>query len=126
MPETDLDAVRRALGTICLDVDGSQQHEEPKLKSVKPGSDEAFYMLAAFCFDLARKLDYVFKATRAFADYADRDLAGEVKADYDYLYDRRLKTWRERAERAEEVLLRLYREIGKEHEALLTRAASRR
>jgi hypothetical protein len=126
MPETDLDGVKRALGTICLDVDGSQQHETPKLKSVEPGSVEAYYMLAAFCFDLARKLDYVFKATKAFAEYADRGLASEVKDDYDYLYDRRVKTWKERAERAEEVLLRLYNEIAKDHEALLKRAAGRR
>jgi hypothetical protein len=123
MPETDLEAVKGALGNLCIIVDGSQQHETRKLDSVEPGSVEAYYMVAAFCFDLARKLDYVFKATKAFADHADGDLAREVKADYDVLYDRRVKTWKERAERAEEVLLRLYDEVAKDHDRLLERAA---
>lgn len=126
MPESDLDAIKRALGSICLIVDGSQHHGTPKLASVEPGSVEAYYMLAAFCFDLARKLDYVFKATKAFAEHADADLAREVKKDYDYMYDLGVETWKERAERAEKVLLRLYNEIAKDHEVLLTKAAGRR
>lgn len=129
MPATDLAAVQRALGNMCLIIDGNQQHEEPKLRSVDPGSVDAYYMLAAFCFDLNRKLHYLFKATREFAreGHTDRAMANEVKRDNDYMYDDpSVKTWKERAERAEKVLLRLYNEIHEEHEKLLQESAKRR
>ena len=129
MPETDLEAVQRALGNICIVVDGNQQHTGPKLESVEPGSLEAYYMLAAFCFDLNRKLHYIFKVTREFAreGHTDTVVAREVKDDNDYMYDDpRVTTWKERAERAEEVLRRLAKEIHKEHNDLLDRASRRR
>jgi hypothetical protein len=126
MPETDPKAIERALGSICVIADGSMKHNTPKLKSVQPGSVEAYYMVAAFCFDLARKMDYVFKATEKFAEHADRDLAREIKRDNQSLYDERVVDWKEFAERAEEVLLRLYSEIHERHEALLERAAAKK
>jgi hypothetical protein len=126
MPEADLEAVKRALGNICLDVDGNQEHESPKLASVKPGSVEAYYMVAAFCFNLTRKLHYMFKATKGFAGNADGKLAQEIKKDNEYLYDRSMTTWKERAERAEKVMLRLYGDIHEEYERLLEEAAKKR
>lgn len=126
MPETDLAAVEGALGNICIIADGSQKHGTSKLGSVQPGSVEAYYMVASFCFDLARKMDYVFKATRDFAEHADRELAREIKRDNDSLYDESEVGWKELAERGERVLLRLYSEIHEEHEALLKRAARQR
>jgi hypothetical protein len=123
MPEADLERVERALGNICIIADGSMKHSTSKLQSVQPGSVEAYYMVAAFCFDLARKMDYVFKATEGFAEHADRDLAREVKRDNNSLYQEREVDWKTLAERAEGILLRLYNEIHERHEDLLNRAA---
>jgi|SRR5882724_6045114 len=112
------------LGAICLAVDGVQIRRASKLKSVKPGSVDGFYMLATYAFDLARKMEYVYKATREFARQADPKLAAEIKRDNDAL-DALGTDWKARAEKAEEIILRLYNEIGEEHEKLLEQVAGK-
>ena len=43
----------------------------PKLASVAPNSEEGFYLLATYCFDLTRKMKYLFDATKDFGAFAD-------------------------------------------------------
>lgn len=114
-----------ALGGIALAVDVIQTKGQSKLKSVEPGSVDAYYMLAAYVFDLSRKLEYVYKASRQFALQADPALAAEIKKDNEAL-GALGANWKAVAEKAEEILLRLYREIAEEHEILLKLAAARR
>jgi hypothetical protein len=89
---------------------------------VKPGSEEAFYLLATYCFDIQRKLECMYKATRAFARKGDPALARQLLAD-----ERRINapglTWKQRALRAEARMLELQREIGKEHLRVLIEVA---
>jgi hypothetical protein len=91
--------------------------------TVKPGSEEAFYLLATYCFDIQRKLECMFKATRAFARKGDPRLARQLLHD-----ERRINapglTWKQRALRAEARMLELQREIGREHLRLLIEVAN--
>ena len=118
----------RALGGVCLAVDVIQIAHHRKLSTVKPGSDQAFFMVAAYAFDLARKLEYIFKATRPFALDADPALAAEIKkdnAELAALSESALAgNWEPVAKKAEDILLRLNGEISKEHARLLDQAAS--
>lgn len=113
-----------ALGGIALAVDDIKVRLNPKLKSVEPGSVDGFYLLAAYVFDVARKLEYVYKATRVFALQADPALAAQIQRDNKAIEATGMR-WKEAAEKAEEILLRLYREIGEEHEQLLNLVARR-
>jgi hypothetical protein len=125
MPETDFEAVERALGSVCYAADRIPRLMSPKLTSVKAGSNESYYMLATFCFDAARKMEYVFKALRPFAEGGDPDLAREIKRHNDDINAPDL-TWEERARRAESIMLELFGEIGEDHEDVLNEAARRR
>lgn len=87
-----------------------------------PGSEEAFYLLATFCFDLQRKMEYLFKTTRAFGEQGDAELARDLLADQLYINEPGL-TWKQRAFRAEARMLELRREIGDDHRDLLKRVA---
>jgi hypothetical protein len=122
MSNGDDETVRKALGGICMISEKSTSHGAAKLDSVTIGSDDAYYMLAAFCFDLSRKLNYVFMATRDFAQHADPALARQVLEDGAAINQSRL-SWEQRARKAEEILLRSVREFGEEHERLLRQAA---
>lgn len=122
MPTEDTNSVERALADICVISEKSTTYTSPKLASVKLGSDEFLYMLAAFCFDLSRKMDYLFKATREFAPAASQALAREVLKDNNAINATGL-TWKQRAERAEEIMLRLAAEIGKAHDEVVRKAA---
>lgn len=90
---------------------------------VKAGTLEAFYLLATYCFDLQRKMEYLYKATRAFGPLGDPAVARQLLED-----ERRVNapgiTWKQRALRAEARMLELQREIGREHLELLRSVAS--
>jgi len=88
-------------------------------------------MLAAFCFNLSRKLEYFFLATKEFGQDADRAIAQRLKRDRDELA-RAGRDWRSIAVKEEELMRRIYGEIKDDYEALwatktgrdtLTRAA---
>jgi len=112
-----------ALGGVSLAVDIIHTGWEPKLSSVKPGSVEGFYMLATFVFDLSRKLEYVFKATKEFAPRADSTLAREIKQDNATLRAHG-QNWEAAAKEAEKIMLRLQTAIRGEAEQLLNQAAA--
>lgn len=117
-------STERALANMCLAFDSIPRLGTPKLSSVDPKSIDGFYLLAAYCFDLARKMEYLFLATRDFARAADSVLAREIKTDNAQVYGTGA-SWREIAEREEAIILRLFTKegIGKEHEQLLNEAA---
>lgn len=116
------------LRIICVVLDRNQHLQTPKLASVEPGSIDAYYMLAAFCFDLNRKLYYTYKAARAmFPESAPfptdaKSIAREVKRDNDTVAEAG-QDWKDTAEALERVMLRLFKEINEDHERLLNRMA---
>jgi hypothetical protein len=118
-------SAERALGSICIIADSIPRKTAPKL-TMEPGSKEGFYMLAAYCFNLARKMEYVFKATREFGREADPTLARDIKTTGDEIYGNPKSSWQEIAKKEEEALLRVFRDIEAEHERLLNAAVNRR
>lgn len=118
-------SVERALGSICLIADSIPRKTAPKL-TMEPGSKEGFYMLAAYCFNLARKMEYVFKATREFGREADPALARDIKRIGDAIYGDPKSSWQEIAKKEEGALLDVFKEIEAEHERLLNAAAGGR
>ena len=93
-------------------------------RPVKPGSEEAFYLLATYCFDLQRKFEYLFRATRKFALKGDPALARELLRDEQRINANGL-TWKQRAMRAEARMLELQKAIGPDHLRLLQQVAQR-
>jgi hypothetical protein len=85
---------------------------------LQPGTAEFDWMLATYCFDLARKLEYICKATLDYAPQADRQLARQVFTDNEAINENGL-SWEARARRAEQILRNLYEEIGPRHEEFL-------
>ncbi len=81
-------------------------------------------MLAAFCFDLSRKVNYLFQATRDFASQADPALARLMMDDNNAINEDGL-TWEQRARIAEQIMLRSVAELGNQHEQALRAAAER-
>jgi hypothetical protein len=120
--QADVKRIRSALGTLCICVEGSQHEKTDKLDSVDMDSRETFYMPAAFCFDISRKLDYIFMTMRPFADDADRGIARRVLSDNEKAYKRGMR-WEEAARTTERVFLKVLREMHDEHEQLLREAA---
>jgi hypothetical protein len=113
---------QQALADIAIISERVTKGVTPKLSTVRPGSADFDFMLATFCFDLARRLNYAFKATRGFAAYADPALASEVLKDNEAI-NREGLTWEQRARAAEEIMLRTTGEIEAEHDRLLREAA---
>jgi hypothetical protein len=113
-------SVNSALGAMAVVVDRIPTMTKNKLLGIKPGSDEAFYLLAAYCFNLSRKLEYFFLAAREFGLDADRTVVQRLKRDRDELA-RAGSEWREIAEKEEELMRRLYGEINNDYETLWKR-----
>ena len=112
-------AVPRALAV--LPGNGGVKGKSNKLDSVEVGSEESFYMLATFCFDLYRRMLYMAKPARALRDHIPPDLAREILED-DAAIDRG-EGWRERAKTAQKIMLRLHEELSDEWARDLKRAA---
>lgn len=125
MSHNGRESIETAVGNIAIISEKSTTRKSKKLKSVKIGSDEAYYMLAAFCFDLSRKLNYLFRATQEFAPKADPELAQLFMEDNEAINEDGL-TWEERAQRAEAIMLRSVGELGEQHERVLREVAGRR
>lgn len=110
-------SVNSALGSVAIIVDQIPHMFDNKLKGLKPGSDDAFYMLAAFCFNVSRKLEYFFLATKEFGQDADRAIALRLKRDRDELASAGTD-WHSIAVKEEELMRRIYGEIKDDYEAL--------
>jgi hypothetical protein len=113
-----------ALANIAIIAERSTTRTSAKLEAVKIPSDEAYFMLAAFCFDLSRKMNYLFKATREFGLQGDPELAQQFIEDNEAINKTGL-TWEQRARAAEAIMLRSVQELGEEHERLLVEVAGK-
>jgi hypothetical protein len=116
-------------GLLAQALSDNLKHDDGKLEALEkalekhfdPAESEGFYMLAAYCFDISRKLWYVFQATKQYALEADRDLARQILAD-----DERLEaeaTWEGRAKTAERILRDQWHHWGVARNVLLREAA---
>ncbi|MGH7702712.1 MAG: hypothetical protein ACREMO_06435 [Gemmatimonadales bacterium] len=117
------DTEATALGSIALLADKPVKLNSPKLQSTVPGTDnDPVYLALTYCFDLMRRMEYIFKATESFALQGDPELARAIEVDNETLNAADL-TWKQRAERAQGIMIRLYEEVGDRHDALLRRVA---
>ena len=117
-------SLQTAVGGIALVSEKTTTWKTAKLDSVKIPTDEDYYMLATFCFDLSRKMNYLFRATREFASDGDQDLARQLIADNDAINAKGL-SWEQRARIAEGIMLRTVNELWEEHEQALRNVAGR-
>ena len=117
-------SVERALADIAIISELTVKHPTNKL-DISLHSDDFLYMLATFCFDLARRQDYLWKATRGFAEQASPELAKEVLEDNERINEEGL-SWKQRAERAHEIMFKRTDEIHMEHAAAIRKAAGSR
>ena len=69
-----------ALGSVALAANDVITHTSPKLKAHQT-QQEQLWMVTAYVFDLARKMELIYRATRRFArqDKADPELAKLIK-----------------------------------------------
>ena len=115
-----------ALGAMSLLADRPIKQLSPKLQSTRSTNrydpNDPVYLALTYCFDLMRRMEYLFKATKGFALSADPQLAREIQRDNATLNQDGL-TWQRRSELAEEIMVRLYGEIGDEHAKLLKEVA---
>jgi hypothetical protein len=102
------------LGMIALGADDNHRGLTPKLGSVGSDPDARFYMLAAFCFDLSRKLKYISLALKEYYPDAPPEFAKKIRDHERYINPRpeaNFISWQLMAERAEEVMKALWSEV---------------
>jgi hypothetical protein len=107
--------IEAVLGTLSAGTTPPPKGLTEKLASVKVGEPESFYMLATYCFDLSRKLQYLSKAARPFMEHIPADLEQEIEKDTQQINGPNM-SWKDRAEVAEKIMLRLHDEL--EHAAV--------
>ena len=116
---------------IGIAIDGLPIHTSPKLQSVEPDQSEAYYLLATYCFDLQRKMQYLYRilnrvarrvADQGLEDEQLRAISKELLADEEKLNGPGM-TWRQRAEGMERRMIELHAMIEKDREELLRRFA---
>jgi len=111
------------LGSISLAADTPVRRDSVKLTpDLRPGTPEFDWMLATYCFDLARKLEYICKITLEYAPQGDPAIARQI-LDHNEQINEADASWETRARRAEAALLELYREFGDTHERILREVA---
>jgi hypothetical protein len=126
--------VENALGTIALAADDvtctdhnspaafrlplAQMFEEDPLKRgkavLKP--EEAVYILATFCFDLTRKMEYIYKALAPYALQADPALAREIFNDNEEMNRAKLSGWKAAAETGQRLIHDIWHQVHEHHE----------
>ena len=114
-------SVNSALGAMALIVDQIPKMSSPKLEGMKPGSEESFYLLAAYCFNLSRKLEYFFLAAREFGLDADQTVIQRLQRDRTELS--KVSGWQAIAEKEEELMRRLFNEISGDYDAMWNRVS---
>jgi hypothetical protein len=67
-------------------------------------------MVATYCFDLMRRLEYLIKVAQPFAEHVPPELSVRFMLDSNKI--NAPDTWKGRAEAAEKVMLELSRESG--------------
>jgi hypothetical protein len=102
------------LGMMALGSDDNQRGLTPKLASVGTDPDERFYMLAAYCFDLSRKMKYMSLALQEYYGDTPPEFAKKIRDHERYINPRpeaNFISWKEMAERSEEVMKALWSEV---------------
>ena len=118
-------SVERALADIAIISEQVVHHKDTQSKLDIPlHSDDFLYMLATFCFDLSRRMDYLWKATSGFAGQASQNLAREVLKDSEAI--NAPADWKQRAERAHEIMIRLAGDTDAGHAEAIRKAAGSR
>jgi hypothetical protein len=118
----DHPTIEAVLGTLSGGGQPPPRGLTKKLEAVQVGSPESFYMLATYCFDLSRKLEYLSKVSLPYAEHIPQEIAQEMLEDTKRISAADVP-WEERAKAAEEIMLRLHEEIGAEAKRALERAA---
>jgi hypothetical protein len=102
------------LGFIALGTDDHLRGLTPKLGSVGSDPDQRFYMLAAFCFDLSRKMKYISLALKDFYGDCPPEFAKKIR-DHERRINPRPEanfiSWQEMATEAEAVMKELWSEV---------------
>lgn len=112
-----------ALGAIANALDGWPKKTSKKFKGLDPRSDEAYHKLVSYVLEIARKLEYVYLATRPFALEVDPALAARIKGDNARL-EKYTDNWRAYAEEAETILIELIGKTHDDHDKILDLAAA--
>ena len=118
--------VTKALGNLALLADQSVKQHSPKLSLPQlDGLDEVTAFLVTYVFDLQRRMEYLFLALAEFGPEGAPEFARRVKADFEYVNEGTVESlsWRERAKRAHELLLKVHEEAGPAHHRLLSYVA---
>jgi hypothetical protein len=128
----------RTLAAGALALNDQQHGDDDKINSVDP------YMLAAYCFDLTRKLHYLYVAFRLAMEQREpsftgeyqgvrspEELAGKILADTQEVetaardaaercpdYWTRSRDWEVRARTLEDIIVRQWQAIHEDHEGL--------
>ncbi len=100
------------IGTIALVVNDIQTHDEPKIEELADLKDQV-WMNTTYCFDLARRLEYICLATLGYADKADRDLVLKSIRQYKGVHDTKkvdAGSWEQAARVSEGFMIENYRE----------------
>jgi hypothetical protein len=121
MPPDPVTTQAEALAGMYIISDNGLKRSSAKLRQgVGPGDPEGFYMLAAYCFDLARRFYYLTELTAPFRASASDEFRGRVSRENDYIQGGDGDSWESRAKRAEELLLRYAgSEAAREHDAFM-------
>jgi hypothetical protein len=105
----DRTSIEAVLGTLYVLGQGPPKGFTDKLKSVRgPNDPEAFYLVATYCFDLMRRLEYLIKVARPFFEHVPPELSVRFMLDSQAI--NAPDTWKGRAEAAEKVMLDLLKE----------------
>lgn len=83
---TRVERLEAIIGTIALVVNDIQTHDGPKIENLADMQDQV-WMNTTYCFDLARRLEYICQATLGYADKADPDLVLKSIRQYRGVHD---------------------------------------
>jgi hypothetical protein len=124
-------SVRTALGTIALAADDvtCTDHASPaafklpleQMFDTATGrpTEDALYILATFCFDLTRKMEYIYKALAPYALHADLELAEEIFKDNERMNEAKKSgddRWKKAAETGQAIIHDIWHQVHEHHE----------
>jgi hypothetical protein len=115
--------VEQALGNLYMAMNRPLTHLSPKIQPADTPAEQ-LALAIAYCFDLQRKLEYACHALEAFADYADPELAQQLRKDDEELCDRNIN-WEQRKQIAHRIMLEVAGAIHEKHEYKVKENASR-
>ena len=102
-----------ALGTIGLIANDILKRNSPKIQDYAANTEDHLWMVTAYVFDLARRMELIFQANEKFlkgkVPSADRALARKISAQNEQLQADGM-SWEERARLAEQLMLELWNE----------------